>query len=213
MTELYALERAAAEKNENSRLIFLIHGYGSNEEDLFGFAPELPANDHIISLRAPYDLYYGSFAWYAINFDANENKFSDLVQAAQSRDLLKETIERYQAARDFSTDRTVVIGFSQGAILSYALALSYPETVPNIAALSGYLNTEIVLETRENSFEKTRIFASHGIVDQVIPIDWARKAPEKLTALGIRHEFHEYAAGHGVAPQNFFDLLDWLKKV
>ncbi len=213
MSELYALERAAAEKNENSRLIFLIHGYGSNEEDLFGFAPELPANDHIISLRAPYDLYYGSFAWYAINFDANENKFSDLVQAAQSRDLLRETIKRYQERLGYSAEKTIVIGFSQGAILSYALALSYPETVQNIAALSGYLNLEIVLEMKEISFEKIRIFASHGMVDQVIPIDWARKAPEKLAALGIHHEFREYPAGHGVAPQNFFDLLAWLKRI
>jgi phospholipase/carboxylesterase len=62
-------------------LLLLLHGYGSNEEDLFSFATELPDDYFIVSARAPFDLMYGSYAWYAINFDADENKFSDIGQA------------------------------------------------------------------------------------------------------------------------------------
>jgi phospholipase/carboxylesterase len=54
-----------------------------NEDDLFSFAAELP--DEYYSLSAPYDLQYGSYAWYAINFDADENKFSDNEQAKSSK--------------------------------------------------------------------------------------------------------------------------------
>ncbi|HYD91511.1 MAG TPA: phospholipase, partial [Flavobacterium sp.] len=41
---------------------------------------------------------------------------------------------------------------------------------------------------------------------------WARKAPEFLKTLGLETEYHEYPVGHGVAPQNFYDMLAWLKK-
>jgi phospholipase/carboxylesterase len=64
---------------------------------------------------------------------------------------------------------------SQGAILSYA-ALSHPEKISKVIALSGYLNEEIIEENyRNNDFSKLNIFASHGVVDQVIPVTWARK--------------------------------------
>ena len=59
---------------------------------------------------------------------------------------------------------------------------------------------------------KLRFFISHGTVDQVIPVEWARKAPEFLKTLGLETEYHEYPVGHGVAPQNFYDMLAWLKK-
>ena len=61
-------------KLDKNPLLLLLHGYGSNEEDLFSFATELPDEYYIISARAPYDMQYGSYAWYAINFDADENK-------------------------------------------------------------------------------------------------------------------------------------------
>jgi hypothetical protein len=64
-------------KLDKNPLIVLIHGYGSNEEDLFSFAAELPDEYYLVSARAPYNLQYGSYAWYAINFDADQNKFSD----------------------------------------------------------------------------------------------------------------------------------------
>ena len=60
---------------DKNPLLLLLHGYGSNEEDLFSFASELPDTYFVVSARAPYDMQYGSYAWYAIDFDADENKF------------------------------------------------------------------------------------------------------------------------------------------
>jgi phospholipase/carboxylesterase len=193
--------------------IILLHGYGSNEEDLFSFATELPDEYYVISTRAPYDLSYGSYAWYAINFDADENKFSDLEQARSSRDIIVDFIDECVSKYAIDAENITLLGFSQGAILSSAIALSYPEKIKKVAALSGYLNKEIATEDYlKNNISKVKFFVSHGIVDQVIPIDWARKTKPALENLGIDVLYKEYPIGHGINPQNFYDLKEWLTK-
>jgi len=104
-----------------------------------------------------------------------------------------------------------LIGFSQGTILSYAVALSYPEKIKRVVALSGYLNLEIVKDNyKNNNFSNLKMFISHGTVDQVIPVDWARKASPILNDLVIENVYKEYPIGHGVAQQNFYDFKNWL---
>jgi phospholipase/carboxylesterase len=192
-------------------LLLLIHGYGSNEEDLFSFAAELPDEYYIVSARAPYNLQYGSYAWYAINFDADQNKFSDNDQARISRDLIAQFIDELVANYPIDTKNVTLIGFSQGTILSYAVALSHPEKVQRVVAMSGYVNQEILEENYlKNSFTNLKIFASHGTVDQVIPVEWGRKAKPFLENLGINTTYKEYPIGHGVSPQNFYDFKNWL---
>ena len=198
-------------KLDKNPLLLLLHGYGSNEQDLFSFATELPDEYYIISARAPYNMQYGSYAWYAINFDADQNKFSDNEQARISRDLIAKFIDELVANFPIDTTNVTLIGFSQGTILSYAVALSYPEKVQQVVAMSGYINPEILTENYlENSFSKLKIFASHGTVDQVIPVDWGRKAKPFLENLGIEITYKEYPIGHGVSPQNFYDFKKWL---
>lgn len=200
-------------KTDKNPLLLLLHGYGSNEQDLFSFATELPDEYYVISARAPYDLQYGSYAWYAINFDADQNKFSDNDQARKSRDLIARFIDELTQNYPIDATKITLFGFSQGTILSYAVALSYPEKVQRVVALSGYINEEILVENyKNNDFSKLQIFASHGTVDQVVPYVWAKKAPDFLTALNIPNVFKDYPVGHGVAPQNFFDLKSWLEK-
>ena len=198
-------------KLEKNPLLLLLHGYGSNEADLFSFAEELPDNYYIISARAPYDMQYGSYAWYAINFDADQNKFSDNEQAKTSRDLIATFIDELIQTYPIDANNVSLIGFSQGSILSYAVALSYPEKVQKVVAMSGYLNLDIVTEDYlKNTFNNLKIFASHGTVDQVIPVEWARKTAAILENLGIAVTYKEYPVGHGVAPQNFYDFNNWL---
>lgn len=196
---------------DKNPLLLLLHGYGSNEADLFSFASELPDEYYVISARAPYDLQYGSYAWYAINFDADQNKFSDHDQAVLSRDLVVQFIEELKAKFPIDPSNITLIGFSQGSILSYSIALSYPNIVQRVGALSGYLNLDINNDNYlNNDFSNLKIFASHGTVDQVIPLEWARKTDPILKNLGINCTYKEYPIGHGVSPQNFFDLKDWL---
>ncbi|MDI9258461.1 alpha/beta hydrolase [Flavobacterium sedimenticola] len=209
---LYYLIKEPKVRKDKNPLLLLLHGYGSNEEDLFSFAGELPEDYFIVSARAPFDLSYGSYAWYAINFDADENKFSDIGQARASRDIIAGFIDELAANYPIDAEDVTLIGFSQGCILSYAVALSYPEKVRRVVAMSGYWNPEIAVDDYlENDFSRLKIFASHGTVDQVIPVEWARKSIPMLQVLGIDIVFKEYLVGHGVAPQNFFDFKHWLQ--
>ena len=209
---LHHVVREPKVKKDKNPVLLLLHGYGSNEEDLFSFANELPDQYYVISARAPYDMMYNSFAWYAINFDADENKFSDIEEAQSSRVLIATFIDEVVQNYAIDANDVTLIGFSQGSILSYAVALSYPQKVQRVVAMSGYLNTEMADENyRAKDFSNLKIFASHGTVDQVIPVDWARNSIPKIKALGIDIVYKEYPVGHGVAPQNFFDLKNWLQ--
>ena len=200
-------------KLDKNPLLLLIHGYGSNEEDLFSFAPELPDDSYVISVRAPYDLQPYGHAWYAIHFDADENKFSDNVQAKQSVEIIASFIDEIVKQYPIDTENVTLIGFSQGAILSYATALTYPEKVTKVVALSGYFNQEILPEVIDTkAISHLKFFVSHGTVDQVIPVDWARKAKPALENLGLEVEYQEYPIGHGVSPKNFFDFKNWLQR-
>ena len=142
--------KVVAEKNP---LLLLLHGYGSNEEDLFSFANELPQDHYVISVRAPYDLQPYGHAWYAIHFDADENKFSDNVQAKQSVEIIASFIDEIVKQYPIDTKNVSLIGFSQGAILSYATALTYPEKVTKVVALSGYFNQEIMPKEIDKNVE------------------------------------------------------------
>lgn len=210
---LYYLVQEPKIKHDKNPLLLLLHGYGSNEEDLFSFASELPQDHYVISVRAPYDLQPYGHAWYAIHFDADENKFSDNVQAKQSVELIAGFIDEIVKQYPIDAKNVTLIGFSQGAILSYATALTYPEKVAKVVALSGYFNKEIMPEVIDtNAISHLKFFVSHGSVDQVIPVEWARKAKPALENFGLEVEYHEYPVGHGVAPQNFFDFKNWLQR-
>lgn len=189
----------------------MFHGYGSNEEDLFSFASELPEELEVISVRAPYDLDPFGHAWYAINFDAEYGKWSDDEQAKESRDKIVTFMDEAIAAYNLDEENITLLGFSQGTILSYAVALSFPEKVKNVVALSGYINEKILREDfTEKDHSKLHIYASHGQVDQVIPLEWAQKTPDFLQKLNIDFTYEEFPIGHGVSQQNFYSFRKWL---
>lgn len=206
------LIKPSSMKEGKPPVLFMFHGYGSNEEDLFSFAPELQPELCIISVRAPYPMEPFGHAWYAINFDADKGKWSDDDQAIASREKIVTFIDEACLTYGLDTDRITLLGFSQGTILSYAVALSYPEKIKNVVALSGYINKNIMSKNfKEKDHSNLSIYASHGQVDQVIPLEWAQKTPEILEPMGIDYIFEEFPVGHGVAPQNFYSFKKWLE--
>ena len=197
---------------ENAPLLIMLHGYGSDENDLFSFSRELPKELFIISTRAPYSMIPFGNAWYAINFDAEQGKWNDNVQAIKSRDLVAAFIDEVVSTYPVDKHNVTLLGFSQGTILSYAVALTYPEKVKNIIALSGYIHQDILPENLDKDYSNLDFYCSHGSVDQVIPVEWARKNSPFLKSLNIKHQYSEFPVGHGVAAQNFYEFKDWLSK-
>ncbi len=207
------LVRPSKNKDARPPLLLMLHGYGSNEQDLFSFAQELPEELLIISARAPLSSGFGGYAWYSINFEADRDNFSNLEEANQALKEIDQFIEGILKKYNPDEERIFLMGFSQGTILSLAYALNHPGRVQHVVALSGYLNRKLLKGPLEaSSYKGLDVFASHGSADQVIPVEWARRTPDFLKQLKIDHEYREYPVGHGVAPQNFFDLLSWIRK-
>lgn len=205
--------RPAKSGIENPSPLFMLHGYGSNEEDLFSFAAELPEELFIISIQAPYPMEPFGHAWYAIHFDAQDGKWSDDKQAIESREKLVSFVDEACGAYNLNDELVTLLGFSQGTILSFAVALSYPEKVKNIIGLSGYVNEGILLDGyQEKDHSQLKVYSSHGQVDAVIPMEWAQRTPNFLNQLGIENVFEEFPVGHGVAPQNFYSFKEWLSE-
>ncbi len=146
-----------------------------------------------------------------INLDTTDNKFSDLHQARISLSKVAEFIDEAKEFYNTHTKNTFLLGFSQGAILSYALSFTYPNKVQHIIALSGYINEELLPEKIEADMH-TDYYISHGSADQVLPVEWARKAAPLLNSLGLKNVYSEYPVGHGVAPQNFYSFKKWIEE-
>ncbi|QTD37688.1 phospholipase [Polaribacter batillariae] len=210
MSDLHYLVRQPKKASENPPLLILLHGYGSNEQDLFSFADELPDELLIISVQAPLSMGFGGYAWYSINFDDVNGKFSDLKEAKTSIDKIAVFIDEIKKKYNTNSNKIFLLGFSQGAILSYSLSFFYPNKVNYVIALSGYVNTELLPQNMPTNL-KTEYYSSHGSVDQVLPVDWARNTKPFLDKLGVENVYSEYNVGHGVAPQNFYSFKNWIE--
>lgn len=191
-------------------ILVLIHGYGSNEEDLFSFVEDLPKDWLIISLKAPKETPYGGYSWYDIDF-TNHDKFINVSQAENSMELILNTISTIRKTHGITEGETHLCGFSQGGILSYALALNNPDKFSKIACLSTYPEEKILknIVKDRKALQHLRFFVSHGTEDQVIPIEWGKKGYELLYDLSIFFSFREYPCGHGINPKNYQDLMNF----
>ncbi len=207
------LIKQPAQHIEQPKALLLLHGYGSNETDLFSFADNLPDDLLIISARAPFRLDLGGYAWYDLYIDAQGNKISNNLQAAETLQNLSKFIDLLIEQYHISPRKFNLLGFSQGAILSYGLALNFPQKIKNIIALSGYINEEIMpLQEKQTEYQNLNFFVSHGIYDDVIPIELAQKIPPYLTQRNIKHTYKEYYMGHEINYTCLQDLTEWIKK-
>ena len=189
-------------------LLLLLHGLGSNEQDLFSFAPHLDPKFRILSVRAPRTYAYRGFAWFDIDFSQGIPQ-PNRVQMAESQQHLLSFME--EVRRTYNPSRTYLAGFSQGTIMSYSIALTYPGSVSGVLAMSGYViknpSLPMVASTQLKSLP---IFATHGINDQVLPVFLGRNTRDYLQSLQLNVTYREYPMGHEVSPPCFEDCKNWL---
>jgi phospholipase/carboxylesterase len=209
---LHYLVREPKVKTEKSPLIILMHGYASNEQDLFSFANQLPANFLVISARAPYTIGKDSYAWYELNF-INDKPISNKEQAEKSRLLILQFINQLKEKHAFDTQRIYLCGFSQGAIMTDSVGLTNPDQIKGIAIMSGMLLEEVKpLIASKEKLKNLRVFMSHGTNDNVLDVHYARESNSYLKQLGLALTFKEYPEGHTISLAMLNDLLTWLNK-
>lgn len=189
-------------------LLILLHGLGSNENDLFSFAPHLDPRYRILSVRAPRSYTYGGYAWFDIMFDQalprpNAGQLAEARQTVVA--FLKEVQEAYRPSRIY------LAGFSQGAIMSYLTALAHPTLVSGVLAMSGYIiKTPDLPSVADKTLKALPIFATHGINDRVLPVFLGRTTHQYLQSLQLNVTYREYPMGHEVSPACFEDCKNWL---
>jgi phospholipase/carboxylesterase len=199
-------------ENSPSPLLLMVHGYGSNEQDLFSFSRAIPEKFTIVSIRGDIEIQYNGFAWYNITIDFNGKKSYDINKAIESRDNIIKVIEICKKIYNIDPNNVNLMGFSQGSMLVNAVALTYPEQIRNVISLSGSFDKNIINISKTSSLEGLSFYISHGLNDEILPFNLSKQSIEILSENNIDHVFEEYPIGHGVSPENFKSMLSWLIK-
>ncbi|UUT23913.1 alpha/beta hydrolase [Pseudomonas sp. T8] len=206
---LLYLEQAPADARDRPLVIFL-HGYGSNEEDLFGLKDGLPADYTYLSVRAPQTVEEGSYQWFHKQGEgAYDGVTAELADSAKLIDaFVRQAVAKYHTR----TDRVFLVGFSQGAIMSYELGLRHPQAVRGIAALSGKILPVLRSQLKSGEgLERLAIFIAHGTADMRLPYSDGSEADSLLRGLGLAPQFHAYpGVGHTISDTELQDLNRWL---
>ena len=208
----FHLVRKSNLKNDKSPLLLMIHGYGSNEQDLFSFSRAIPENFTIVSLRGDIEIQYNGYAWYNISIDYNGNKSYDIEKAKKSRDNILKSLEICKGLYEIDPENITLMGFSQGSMLVNAVALTYPEKIKNIISLSGAFDPSIINLSNSKYLKKLSFYISHGLNDEILPFNLSKKSLKILDDNNLNYIFEEYPIGHGVSPENFKSMLNWLIK-
>lgn len=201
------------ELNKKSKAIVMLHGYGSNKEDLFSFSDYMNPENFIFSVQAPLKMDYGAYCWWALNFDDSMNLTIDTTQAKNSIKMLHQFILSYLCEKyNFSYEKIILLGFSQGAMAAYALSVNFPKYYKKVIGLSGKIPHEIIKYNDLKDYSSHNFFCSHGIYDQVIPISIGRESSKWLSEKKINHKFYEFQSQHGISPENFEKMKLWIDK-
>ena len=186
--------------------LLLLHGRGADEADLMGLEEALDPRLTIVSPRAPFRLGPG-YAWY----DMYHIGSPDPETLAVSMTEIREFIEGMLTTYNIDPQRLFLLGFSQGAILSAAIALTMPERVAGVVMHSGYVPpTGAGLELHPDGIEGKSFFVAHGKYDDIIPVTFGRDAEEYLSEAGARLTYQEYPIGHSISEESLHDLSEWL---
>jgi phospholipase/carboxylesterase len=193
-------------------LLLLLHGIGSNEEDLFGLAPYLDERFLVVSARAPVTLAYGGYGWFQIDFTPG-GLVADVEQAKKSLAMLPGFVDELVVTYGADGRRVYLMGFSQGAMMSLALTLKSPERVAGVVAMSGRLPRQFLgLEPDREALTGKPFLVTHGLYDPVLPIENGRATRDYLAGLPVELTYREYPMAHEVSMESLRDVTAWLTK-
>jgi phospholipase/carboxylesterase len=200
------LERPA--EGEPEGLLVLFHGRGADERDLYPLLDLLDPRRRLLGVtpRGPLSLPPDGAHWYAVHQIGYPDPSTFLPTFEAVSGWLDGLLER----TGLSADRTVLGGFSQGAVMSYALGLGRGRARPAaIVALSGFVPTVLGFEL-DLEAPLPRVAIGHGTFDDVISVEWGRRARLDLEAAGAEPLYREYPLPHAVDPRFLAELEPWI---
>jgi phospholipase/carboxylesterase len=179
--------------------IVLTHGRGADADDLQPLADLLDPEGQLLGVfpKGPLVLPPGGRHWYIVR----QVGYPDAGTFLPTFEELAQHLDSLLAEREIPWERTVLAGFSQGAVMSYALALGAGRPRPAaVLAFSGFVPTvegfDLALEDRSG----LPVSITHGSLDPVISVEFGRSARERLSASGLDVRYREDPVGHTIAP-------------
>jgi phospholipase/carboxylesterase len=200
--DLTAVVREAAGEPEGALVLF--HGRGADEHDLVPLLDVLDPERRFVGItpRGPLSLPPGGAHWYAVH----EIGYPDPSTFLPTYELVAEWLD----GLGFPPERMILGGFSQGAVMSYAMSLGRGRSRPaSVLALSGFVPTVDGLEL-ELEPPLPRYAIGHGTLDPVIRVEWGRRARTLLEEAGAEVRYAEYPLPHTIHPGFLLQVRDWL---
>jgi len=201
----YRLRPAAAEP-EGALVLF--HGRGADENDLFPLLDFLDPEGRRVAAtpRAPLSLPPGGAHWYVVR----EIGFPDQETFDASYERASTWLAAFAEESGVPPEQTVLGGFSQGAVMTYALGLGRGRPRPAaLIALSGFIPTVENFEL-DLSPSPPPVAIGHGTYDPVISVEWSRRAKQQLEQAGADVLYREYPLPHAIDPRYLSELASWL---
>lgn len=182
------------------QLVILLHGYGANGDDLIGLAPafaQVLPNAEFLSPNAPYPCEanpFGGLQWFEV---WQQEGVDRLAQVRNGTAIVDAFIDAELAKRGLSDDRLVLVGFSQGTMLSLHVGMRRKNACAGILGFSGRLESPEILADEITS--KPPVLLIHGEEDPLLAVDLMDNAAEVLRQSGVTVETHRCPGlGHGI---------------
>ena len=194
--------------NEPEGLLVLLHGRGADEHDLLPLAGVLDPERRllVVTPRGPLSLPPGGAHWYVIR----DLGYPDPETFLHSYGLLSPWLDGLREETGIPPDRTVLGGFSQGAVMSYALGLGRGRPRPAaLIAFSGFIPTVPGFELDLDG-DLPPVAIGHGTYDPIIGVEWGRRAKETLEAAGAAVTYRESPLPHTIDPRFAAELAGWI---
>lgn len=206
----FAFRRSVTGDTTPRALVVLLHGVGGDEHQLDALAARLPSDALVVLPRGHRSISGGKWGWYRVGFTADGPQ-PVVDELHEARERLADFLAQLQQHHAVAADRTWVGGFSQGGILSAAVALTVPDRVAGFAMLSGRLLPEIEpLLAPGERLRRLEALIVHGTDDEVLPVQGARDAADRLAELGVRHELRIHDGRHRIGSAMADDAVRWL---
>ncbi|UUZ64355.1 dienelactone hydrolase family protein [Polaromonas sp. P1-6] len=208
------LKRDAAPGSVNPWLLILMHGVGSNEEDLFGLAPSVPANFHVVSLAPQNGVGQGSYAWFQFGITPQGQRVINKEQEVVSRQLIAETVSALSQQLGVPPERVVLGGFSQGGIMALSLLLTQPQLMHGAMVLHSRLLAEVLpLMAPADQLQGKQLWVSAGTRDQVLPLAHAHAIRQQVQQLPLTLSFVEFPNAHEISQDELVQAIQWLQQL
>ncbi len=194
--------------------ILTLHGRGANALDLLGLAPYLCDGKFLMicpqgPLESPIGPNAVGYAWYPMSMGGPPDTEAMMSSRKMMGQFLDECLERYP----IDQKKLAILGFSQGGVMAYSLALAEPQRFAALAVLSSWLPEELVPRLSiPDSVQSLPALVQHGSQDPMIQVERAHDSVERLRQLRLPLTYREYDMGHEISPRSLTDLSAWLEE-